>query len=222
MRLVCLRHAPLWAFLVVTAPAHAAGSLLVDDAGTLANGQCQLEGWLRGRAGPRELTAVAACARGGSEGSLGLGHLRGDGSAPWTLGVKRTLGSLRGERVQLAIAATAGGDLRRAGARAWSLNVPLSIALDADGRAQLHLNAGQDRSRTARGLTGGIGTAFQLGPRWSLLAERWRDAGGERSTQFGLRRHLHGEATLDLLGGRSGGVAAPSWFSVGLNLPLAR
>lgn len=222
MRFTFLRLAPLWATLSASGPLHAAASLLVDDAGTTPQGTCQLETWTRQHAGPLELTAVPACTLGGTELSLGLSHLRGEGTAPWALGAKRTLRHWHDERLQLAASIETAGDVRQGGARGWALNLPLSVALDRHATSVVHVNTGWSRSRHERGITVGAGIEIRVAPAWSLLAEQGRDAARQRTSQLGVRRHLRGDASLDLLGGRGHGAAGASWITVGLNLPLSR
>ncbi len=221
MRFTFLRHAPLWATLPFSNVACAAASLLVDDAGTTPAGQCQLESWARRHGNHPIVTATPACTLGGTEWSLSLSHLRGAGSTPWSLGSKRTLRGLDDERVQFAVSAGIGGDMRHAGARGWTLNLPASFVLDKAGRVVLHANVGWDHDRADRGMTAGIGSALRITSRWSLLAEHWRDAARDRSSQIGLRWHLRDEASLDLLAGRTHDALSASWITVGLNVPLA-
>jgi len=219
MRFTLLRHAPLWASLPFNPAAHAAASLLVDDAGTTSAGQCQLESWIRHHGDHQARTAVPACTIGGTEWSLGGSHLRG--AAPWTLGAKRTLHGLDDARMQIAISGAVGGDMRHAGARGWTLNLPVSVALDAAGKALLHTNLGWDHARADRGLTAGVGGMVRFAHGASLLAEHWRDADRNRSEQIGIRLHLRNVVSLDLLAGRTGGGSPTSWVTVGLNLSMA-
>jgi len=222
MRFTSLRLAPLWATLTVSGPSLAAASLLVDDAGTTPESSCQLESWIRNTTGQSERTAVPACTVAGTEWSFALSHLRGSGDAPWAIGAKRTLRGWHADRIQLAGALQTGGDLRHGGARGWAVNVPLSIAVDRQGDVLIHANTGWVRSRTERGLTFGAGTEIRIAPRWSVLAEQYRDAARQRSSQFGVRRLLRNDASLDLLVGHQHGAASDSWLTVGLNLPLTR
>ena len=222
MRFTSLRLAPLWATLTVSGPSLAAASLLVDDAGTTPESSCQLESWIRNTNGHSERTAVPACTVAGTEWSFGLSHLHGSGDTPWAVGAKRTLRGWHADRIQLAGALQTGGDLRHGGARGWAVNVPLSIAVDRQGDVLIHANTGWVRSRTERGLTFGAGTEIRIAPRWSVLAEQYRDAARQRSSQFGVRRLLRDDASLDLLVGHQHGATSDSWLTVGLNLPLTR
>jgi len=222
MQLTFLRHASLWATLPFSNAACAAASLLVDDAGTTPAGHCQLESWARRHGNHPIVTTTPACTLGGTEWSLGLSHLPGAGSTPWSLGSKRTLRGLDDERVQFAFSAGIGGDMRHAGARGWTLNLPASFVLDVAGRIVLHANVGWDHDRVDRGMTAGIGSAIGFASGWSLLAERWRDAARVHGSQIGVRRHLRDEASLDLLAGHAHDASSTSWITVGLNIPLAR
>lgn len=222
MRFTSLRLAPLWATLTVSGPSLAAASLLVDDAGTTPESSCQLESWIRNTTGHSERTAVPACTVAGTEWSFSLSHLRGSGDTPWAIGAKRTLRGWHADRIQLAGALQTGGDLRHGGARGWAINVPLSIAVDRQGDVLIHANTGWVRSRTERGMTFGAGTEIRIAPRWSVLAEQFRDAARQRSSQLGVRRLLRNDASLDLLVGYQHGATSDSWLTVGLNLPLTR
>ncbi len=222
MRFTSLRLAPLWAILTVSGPSHAAASLLVDDAGTTPESSCRMESWIRNTTGHSERTAVPACTVAGTEWSFALSHLRGSGDTPWAIGAKRTLRGWHADRIQLAGALQTGGDLRHGGARGWAVNVPLSIAVDRQGDVLIHANTGWARSRTERRLTFGAATEIRIAPRWSVLAEQYRDAARHRSSQLGVRRPLRNDASLDLLLGHQHGAASDSWLTVGLNLPLTR
>ena len=221
MRFTLLRLAPLWATLSASPPLHAAASLLVDDAGTTPDGTCQLESWSRQHPHQLELTAVPACTLAGTEVSLGLGHLRGADSTPWALGIKRTVRDWRDGRVQVATSVEATGDVRQGNARSWTLNLPLSIALDRRRTSAAHINAGWGQSRAERGITLGGGLEIRFAPMWSVLAEHWQGAAQQRGSQAGVRRHLRGDASLDLLAGRDHQGTAASWITVGINLPLS-
>ncbi len=221
MRFILLRHVTLWATLPVASFAHAAASLLVDDAGTTPDGQCQLESWGRRQSDHHALAVVPACTFGGTEWSLGLDHLHGGSSTLWAVAAKRTLRGHDDERLQFAASIGIGGDLRHAGTRGWTANLPASVRVDTAGRLVVHVNVGWEQGRLERGITSGIGSTVRLAAYWSLLAEHWRDAAHDRSSQIGLRRHLRGDASLDLLAGRVHGDASSSWVTVGLNVPLS-
>ncbi|MGE6334500.1 hypothetical protein [Stenotrophomonas sp. NPDC077659] len=223
MRPFALRFVPVLAALPFSAELHAAASLLVDDAGTTPTAQCQLESWLSHHTGHREATLVPACGLGNTEWSLAISHLSNGQGMPWALGAKRTVVGREGNRLRLAISADAGNDARSGNAGSWSVNVPLSLRLDAAGRVLLHANLGWHAEHGARGVTRGIGIELPLLPRWSLLAESAWDGAGSNAAQFGVRRELGtAGATLDVLGGRRVGDQGERWMTLGLNLPLSR
>lgn len=199
---------------------HAAASLLVDDAGTTPEQQCQLESWYRPPAHGAELTAVGACTLRGTEWSLGASHLRQAGSLPWSLGLKRTLLGQDPSPLQIAVSAGWSDDLRQAGPGAFSLQVPVTLRITAEGRLQLHGMLGWHHAGTAQGLEFGAGAQLQASSRWSLLLEHARDSTPARRSQAGLRRHLRSDASIDLLVGRTH-HHADRWLTLGLNLPLA-
>lgn len=222
MRFTYLRTAPLWVSLTVAPPLHAAASLSVDDAGIAADGTCQLESWSRAHRRHQELTLVPACTMAGTEWSLALGHLRAAGASPWAVGAKRGLPDPFGPRAQLAVAADLGGDIRRGGARGWTVGLPLSIVLDAHGHALVHVTTGWTHTRSTRAAMLGLGTELRISPHWSVLAETWRDADHQRGSQLGVRRQLRNDASIDLLAGRLQADASERWLTLGVNLPLAR
>lgn len=213
---------PLLSALALPSSVHAAASLLVDDAGTVADRQCQLETWYRPPRAGAELTAVAACAMHGTEWSIGVSRLQHAGALPWSLGVKRTLLGHDGTRAQLAVSAGWSADFRQRDAQAAEVRLPVSIALTPAGALQLHANVGWHHARSVRGLEHGVGTSLQISPRWSLLLEHARDTARERRTQGGLRRHLDAGASFDLLAGRNHHDRDDRWLTVGLNVPLSR
>ena len=202
--------------------AQAAASLLVDDAGTTPEQHCQLETWYRPPAHGAELTAVGACTRHGTEWSFGASSLRHAGSLPWSLGLKRTVLGADHAPVQIALSAGWSDDLQQAGARALSLQVPMTVRLPAAGRLQLHGMLGWHHTARARGLELGAGAELQASSRWSLLLEQARDSTRARRSQAGLRRYLRNDASIDLLFGRNHHDDADRWLTLGLNLPLAR
>lgn len=222
MRFTFARIAPLWATLICTSSAHAAASLLVDDASTTPAGECQIESWYQWHGQHQEISLVPACTVAGTEWSAGVSDLRGAHATAWTLGAKRTVRGHHDARVRIAVAAGIGGDLRAADARGWALDLPVSVALDPVARVLLHAGIGWGHAPSARGLTLGVGSEIQLTPHWSVIAEQARDATRQRGTQIGLRRTVRDSASLDFIAGRAHGTGADNWITVGVNLPLAR
>ncbi len=197
---------------------HAAASLLVDDASITDAGQCQLESWARHTRDGLEWTAVPACTVADTEWSLGLTRLPGQSAAQWAVGAKRVLVAPVQRRWGLAASASLGGTAHRPRSDAWNLTVPLTVALDAQDRVQLHLNLGWAHHAHVQGRTSGVGIDVALHRDWSLLAESARDADRQRSSQLGLRRVLWPGASVDLLAGQVHHQRTTRWLTLGLNL----
>lgn len=120
----------------------AAASLLVDDASITDAHHCQLESWVRHTRDGQEWTAVPACTVADTEWSLGLTRLPGQPATQWAVGAKRVLVERQQRRWGLAASAGLGGTTHRPRGDDWNLTVPLTVALDAQDRVQLHLNLG--------------------------------------------------------------------------------
>ncbi len=197
---------------------HAAASLLVDDASITHAGQCQLESWARHTRDGLEWTAVPACTVADTEWSLGLTRLPGQSAAQWAVGAKRVLVAPVQRRWGLAASASLGGTAHRPRSDDWNLTVPLTVALDAQDRVQLHLNLGWAHHAHVQGRTNGVGIDVALHRDWSLLAESARDADRQRSSQLGLRRVLWTGASVDLLAGLVHHQRTTRWLTLGFNL----
>ncbi len=197
--------------------AHAAASLLVDDAGITDAGHCQLESWVRHTGDGLHGTAVPACTLAGTEWSLGLNRAPATPGIAWSAGAKRVLVARDQRRWGLALSAGLGGRQHPPGTD-WNLSVPLTLGLDAQDRVQLHLNLGLAREDGIGGHTDGIGMQIALQGRWSLLAEVAHDAARDRGVQVGLRRVLWPGASLDLLGGRQRSSGQGHWITLGFNI----
>ena len=202
--------------------AHAGASLLVDDAGTTPEQQCQLESWYRPPAHGAELTAVGACTAHGNEWSVGASHVGQADSLPWSLGLKRTVFGADHSPLQVAVSVGWSDDLRQATAGAFSLQVPMTVRLPAASRLQLHGMLGWQHRAGGRGMEAGAGAELQASPRWSLLLEQARDGNRTRRSQAGIRYSFPNGASLDLLAGRNHHDTADRWLTLGLNLPLSR
>lgn len=196
----------------------AAASLLVDDAGITDAHHCQLESWVRHTDAGQEWTAVPACTLANTEWSLGATRAPGGERAQWALGAKRVLVERGPRRWGLAASAGVGGHWQRPRADDWDLNLPLTIALDTQDRALLHLNLGRARQDGLHGYTAGVGVELAVRGPWSLLAETARDAARQRSSQFGVRRALWDGASVDLLAGRVHHQPNANWLTLGFNL----
>lgn len=206
------------ALLLHAGAARAGASLYVDDAATVARGQCQLESWLRLAAPARELTLAPACDVAGTE--LGLSH--SDYAAPHAaavqgLSAKRVLHTADGWAVAASLGATWSGG-RYDG---WNLNLPLTLGPDPNGPRLWHLNLGWNQPRRGRArATAGIGLEQALAADWTALAELYADPHGDLGGQLGLRRALGAAASLDLLLGERERDPRGPWLTLGFNLAL--
>lgn len=197
---------------------HAAASLLVDDAGMTDPRHCQLESWARRTEAGHEWTVAPACTLAATEWSLGLTRLPDAAATQWAAGAKRVLRNMDQRRWGLAISTGVEGTTQRPRSDAWNVNLPLSVALDAQARVLLHLNLGWAHQDDARGRTSGVGVEMALRRPWSLLAETAHDAARQRRNQFGVRRALWHGASVDLLAGRTHGQPDARWLTLGFNL----
>jgi hypothetical protein len=134
------------------------------------------------------------------------------------VGAKRVLVERQQRRWGLAASAGLGGTTHRPRGDDWTLTVPLTVALDAQDRVQLHLNLGWAQHAHVRGRTSGVGMEVALHRHWSLLAESARDAERQRSSQIGLRRVLWPGASVDLLAGQVHHQRNTQWLTLGFNL----
>lgn len=190
---------------------YAGASLLVDDAGTTADGHCQLESWLRARPGATEATAMPACAWSGLEYSLGAGRSSdpAQGTALYA-GLKHTLVDM-GERTP-GLAVALDGDWRR-GFDAASAYLAASLPLGP--RLVLQADLGACRLRHGgRQALAGVGLEYQASRRWSWLAEGYAQGAAYRAVQGGVRLRLPGALSVDVLGGRD---RDGRWLTLGLN-----
>lgn len=206
------------ALLAHAGAARAGASLYVDDAATVERGRCQLESWLRVAAPARESTLAPACNLGGAEFGLSLSdHAAPHAPAAQSLGAKRVLHAADGWAIAASIAADGSGGRYQG----WSFNLPLTLRADAGGARLWHFNLGWSRPRHGRARpTGGIGLEQALAADWTALAELYADPHGDPGGQFGLRRALGADASLDLvLGARERDPHGP-WLTLGFNLAL--
>jgi hypothetical protein len=213
-----MRKLPFAALLAVLGLApcasRAGASLLVDDAGTTADGHCQLESWLRARPGALEATAMPACAVGGVEYTLGASAYPAGPHGPQLYaGVKHTLVDM-GERTP-GLAVALDGDWRRSGGAFDAATANLAASLPLGPRLTLQANLGWRVPHASRGrLAGGVGMEYQASARWSWLAEAYAEGDGYRAMQGGWRLHLPRAVSVDLLGGHD---RTGRWLTLGFN-----
>ncbi|MCD9086757.1 hypothetical protein [Stenotrophomonas sp. SY1] len=208
--------------LFPSASAWAGASLVVDDATMTPHGHCQVESWARAHAPGQEFSAVPACNWGNTEVGLGLSHYTRPSHGPVaSLGLKRLLRDF--DQHDWGVGASFGASWDGASNRfdGWNLNLPASVAIDAQRRTVMHANLGWSDSRGDAGaITAGIGLEHVLTERWTLLGELYGDHRGSTGGQFGMRRAI-GQAThLDLLIGHQDGLQQAPWLTVGLNVLL--
>ncbi|WP_305805803.1 hypothetical protein [Stenotrophomonas sp. YIM B06876] len=204
--------------------AHAGASLLVDDASITAHGHCQVESWIRAHSPGQELTSVPACNAAGIEFGLGYSHYTQAGTGNlWSLAAKHLFRDFDTQPWGLGLSVNAGWDGNAGRWTNGSVNLPLSIALDPDRKAVLHLNIGWSKPEAQpAALTGGIGSEWVLGPSWTLLAEMYAVHRGPTLAQLGLRHALSNATSLDVLAGHQRGQQGGSWLTLGLNFDFPR
>ncbi|MFN7183634.1 MAG: hypothetical protein ACK4MZ_05525 [Thermomonas haemolytica] len=200
-----------------------AGSpMVVDDAGIVAPGSCQLESWVRQARSGGEAWALPACNLGGDleltvgGAALSARGARTDGDV--LAQAKTMLRPLEGGGWGVALAA---GGIRHleAGTTDLYAYVPATLSLAGDALL-VHANLGWLREGTSRRdhLSWGVGSEWQLAPRTSLLAETFGQDAGRPSWQAGIRQWLRPERLqLDATcGNRLGGGAGQRWVAIGL------
>ncbi|MFM8509722.1 MAG: hypothetical protein ACKOCU_05265 [Betaproteobacteria bacterium] len=202
--------------------AHAARPMLTDDARVVDAGACQVESWVMGQAGVRELWALPACSGGpGVEWALGAQQSRLiQAGAPRLSGLaqyKRLLRELQAGSVGVAVA---GGSLLSEDARVLPyLVLPMSW-MSPDESTLVHLNVG--RASKPRGIlkdnTRGLGLEQQLTHSLWLVAERYSPSATQWQAQAGLRWWVvAGQLQLDATTGQLHGAGPSARFaSVGL------
>lgn len=204
-------------------PARAGGSLFVDDATITPAGQCQVESWTRAYFPGQEFTAVPACNIANSEFGLGVSHYSHPQSAAfWSVGGKRVFRDAGAHPWGIGLSAGATWDSGADHWANWSVNVPVSVALDTDRNLLLHANVGWiNHNGRQGGVTGGVGLEIAMGDAWAVLAEVHDDRSGTTTTQMGVRRALGEAASLDLLVGQDRLDSGP-WATVGYNISFSR
>lgn len=211
------------ALLALARAAHAAGGHFdVDDATTLAPGQCQVETWFaRAPAVGASLWHLGpACRVGPVELALNLDRAEAAASRRTLVGpqMKWATDPALGP-VSAGLVAGALVDAARGGGTGWTVYAPLTWNLDP--RVALNLNLGIDRDagghRTRRlGASG----EWALHDRVTLLAERVR-FGDEWVSRLGARFALTDTLSLDLSAARLG-PAATRALTIGLNHEFTR
>lgn len=208
--------------LLAAAAAQAGGHFDVDDAGTLAPGECQYEVWggrLRGDA-PASFQHVGPSCR---VGAVELG-LNADRSAPRGGGSERFFGpqlkwTFFGQDADAPLsAALAGGasfDVRHGGRAGGQVVVPMTW--QATSQWSFNVNVGGDWTpgRGERTVRTGLGGQWMPNDTFALVAERNR-AYTLWTSRIGARINLTPHTSLDLSVARTGPQGVRSAI-VGLN-----
>lgn len=216
------------------APAQAARPLQTDDAGVLAQGDCEVEAaWARQRQAPgeggRETSVQLGCGVGWqSQVDFGLARLRGasheSGAA---LGGKTGLWQAQatGEDGGGALALGWGLSAAKAQGGAWrhaGSSLTLIGSLPVTGPLTLHANLGHERDEieNQRATTWGLAlehAGLGADARWVPVAEVYGDDRSRARWNLGLRHNVEVEKfVLDLAFGRPFGRHRPSLLTLGL------
>ena len=205
--------------LAATMAAHAGGHFEVDDAGTLASGECQAELWAsHGQKSNVNLYHVGpSCGVGGVE--LGLNWDQTRGIRTITLGpqVKWTFFGREAESpLSAALSAGTQYDLRNDGQ--WGGQGLLAVSWQALPPVQVNANLGTDwvtvsGERTGRG---GLQVQWAVRPDFTLVAER-----NKSFTQWGSRLgfswQVLPQTSIDFSVARLGLLGGETAYTVGLN-----
>ena len=199
--------------------AHAAGGHhAVDDAALLEPGECQVETWFdRARGGVSTLVhAGSACRLGPVELGVNVDRARSTGSdavhsggpqLKWAVPVTPSLSA-----GVVVWTAWQDADPRRVGS---SLVIP--VTWQAAEQFAVHVNLGRDFRRHGPDLQrSGAALEWAALPQWSLMAERFRESGGN-FWRVGARYEVNKRLSVDLSQARGlpGGSAA--WWTLGVN-----
>lgn len=186
----------VWRALMLLALASGAAQagppLNTDDAGTLAEGSCQLE--LRERAGQRlQLQYVQpSCNFGGRvEWALNLAHAQPDGAPSQTfMGLQGKTTLAQGQGWAGAFSAAVVHELRR-GEPATTGYATLIGTVNPGSSTAAHLNLGLSQQRGRHGVPNwGAAVEWGVSDAWTLLGERYGERHARPATQVGARTWL--------------------------------
>ncbi|KPF78251.1 hypothetical protein IP88_04255 [alpha proteobacterium AAP81b] len=211
------RVAALLAGLAAGPALAAGGAHLVDDAGVVAPGSCELEAfgnWTGGHAWRAVVSPTCGVAL---LGGFEIGVIAGFQSAGSTAipggSLKKTLGRIGPLRAAAEI--SVGFDPE--GNRGDYVSTNLPASLDLADWLELHLNAGVDFEPGSRPIpTFGIGALVEPAPGWQFVAEVAGRRGRATRPQAGVR-HTAGALTFDLLYSEAIDEASPGgWLTLGV------
>lgn len=221
---------------VSSGPAHAAGgAFAVDDSEVAKPGECKVESWYS-HASNDDLVAVAspACVvKLGLPVELGFALARSRGDDVWgtdlVLKAKTTLISVEGPRkIGIGLAVATSFDLVAHQNTGTLVNVPISIQLTEQLRANLNAGWSFDNTTDTHYATWGVGLEWNFVKPLTLIAEIYGIAGDRPPTdppsltdvraQAGLRWTPHDKIDFDLIYGRNIGGENADWITAGVNL----
>ncbi|MET0543321.1 MAG: hypothetical protein ABWZ88_16360 [Variovorax sp.] len=196
--------------LLTTAGAQAGGHFDVDDAGTLAPGQCQYELWGSRTGHDPAITGIhigPACAVGPVEIGLGADRFSASGerTVAWVGPQAKWTFYGQGDNAALAAALSAGVVFDVTGGGRAGGQFALPVSWNALDNLQLSVNLGYDwlpgpGTRTGRG---GAQAVWAVNDAVSLVAERNR-AFGFWTSRLGARVNVTPTLSIDVSAGRIG------------------
>lgn len=207
--------------------AMAARPFVTDDARLTTAGSCQLESWVRSYRDSREVWALPACnPTGNLEFTVGGGRAKRDsaeGTEDYVFQVKTLVRPLQTDGWGWGLAA---GTVRHPDISPGPnllgntyAYLPASFSFAGD-RVVVHANFGWLRERVTNrdSVTWGLGTEWQVGERWTVIAESFGDHRNTPYWQVGARYAiLPNRVQVDATVGRQfSDVAGTRWISVGL------
>lgn len=210
-----MHHLVVLAFLFTAIPAHAGGGAhLVDDAGTVTPGECEVElyGGAAAHAGRLVLSPTCAfTALPNLEFGLVLARDWPGGSPIPGVAAKAALGHLG--PIETAFELNLGYDPEGQTLDSIATNLPLTLPLGR--RLTLHANLGLDFEPGAAPIpTWGTALILALGNRFEAVAEIAGRQGFRTRTQAGVRAHV-GRVSLDLLYSRNLDNNRSHWLTLG-------
>lgn len=208
--------------IALLSKAHAAGgAYVVDDGAINAPGSCNVDAWYSANRQASGTLSPACTFSALPTVQWGAALSRGGGETQVSPQLKTQVVAREDLGLELAISAGLHVALdRRHALEGAELNVPLTWQPFQPLR--LNLNAGwshayDDGERNQR-LTWGAGAEYQVADRWTLIAERYGQQGGDQAWQAGPRLHVGERIDVDLLVGRSLVGERNQWLSTGATL----
>lgn len=202
--------------------AHAAGGHhAVDDASILEPGQCQLETWAdRTTDGARSSAHVGpGCRVGPVELSLNLDRVR-SADTTTVAGPQVKWATPVSDSLSVGLAASAA--LQERAPRQASRTLLLLGTWQPSDSWLVHANAGRDfRPGGLSSTHAGAAIEWQATPRWSFVAERFREGGGDYG-RTGARWSLNDAVNVDISRASGWRGGSPAWWTVGVSWVWAR